>query len=126
LSVEELRTDETYHTFINVEKARAMRFSNKLFAVLIGLAAVISSCQKENLPSPSDCPTPNQGANMRIGDPSENNGDGTITGADPVNSADSVIVSGGDDDRDGGGGIVGGGDDDRDGGRRANTGGQPR
>lgn len=92
---------------------------------MIVLAAVVSSCQKENLPSPSDCGTPDQNATMRVGDPSEVSGDGSISGTENVNSADSVIVSGGDDDRDGGG-IVGGGDDDRDGGRRANTEGRPR
>ena len=97
-----------------------MKISVKIFAIA-GLIAFFSSCQKENLPSPSGCPAHEQKAgNARIGDDS-NSGGSVFNGevGDEVASDSLGIVGGGDDDRDGGG-IVGGGDADRDGGRRAN------
>jgi len=89
-------------------------------AVLVGFMALVSSCQKEDMPSPSGCPSHQEdGANMRISDPNDEAGTtgGSLKNDGPTVAADSIeIVGGGDGDRDGGDDIVGGGDGDRDGG----------
>lgn len=90
---------------------------------MLGLAAFVSSCQKEEMPSPDGgcMQHDTDGNTQRLGDPEENNSGGFMgDGNGPTPTADS-IVSGGDDDKDGGG-IVGGGDDDKDGGRKGNDG----
>lgn len=105
-----------------------MKISVKIAVLMIGLVALISSCQKEDMPMPGDCPShqqdqTNSGGNMRVGDPQTTNDGGNVgSGGEPT--ADT-IVGHGDDDRDGGG-IVGGGDDDKDGGRRMNDETKPR
>lgn len=75
-------------------------------AILIGFTVAVSSCQKENIPSPGDCPSHQETqSNQRIGGSSDTSnaelphlrGGGNEEGVDE-------IVGGGDDDRDGGGG----------------------
>jgi|GEM_PF-2912538 len=111
-----------------------MKLTGKI-AILIGLTVSVSSCRKEELPSPQGCSSHQQDA------ATQRNSDSFGTHSDPSQfiiegelgevKKDTVeIVGGGDDDRDGGdivgggdddrdgGDIVGGGDDDRDGGRR--------
>lgn len=103
-----------------------MKIQGKI-AVFVGLVALISSCQKEVLPSPGGCHSPaEQPANVRMSDPEEDNSNGSVLddgGTEPLDSIE--IVGGGDADRDGGG-IVGGGDNDHDGGSRVMGGGKPR
>jgi hypothetical protein len=93
-----------------------MKIQAKL-AIAIGLIALITSCQKDEMPSPYGYSTSGQeSSNSRMGVPSN---DETTPGAIEVDGTvttdSSAIVGGGDDDRDGGG-IIGGGDGDRDGG----------
>jgi hypothetical protein len=99
-------------------------------ALVVGITAFLSSCQKEDMPSPGPCTNHQQdetGTNMRVGGPENgDNGGGWLNGGGDIQCADSTgIVGGGDDDRDGGG-VVGGGDDDRDGGRKTNGESKPR
>lgn len=94
-----------------------MKLLSKL-AVLVVLMAFASSCQKEDLPSPGNCPmhkdSVNQSQNQRL----KNRLD--------AGSDNSTIRGGNGDDSTGDDEIVGGGDDDRDGGgngKKSNTGG---
>jgi hypothetical protein len=83
-------------------------------AFVVGLIALMTSCQKDDdMPTP-DCGT-HDASTMRVGGP-DNDG-GALGGDDEITADSTGIVSGGDDDRDGGG-IVGGGDDDKDGGKK--------
>jgi hypothetical protein len=108
-------------------------------AIFTGLIVFVSSCQKEELPTFTSCPSHQENsAGQRVSETPDPNGD--------PNTNPNDIVGGSDDDRDGGGGerrtiytsgsdastdsihaydkgdegkdpdvIVGGGDDDRDG-----------
>lgn len=95
---------------------------------MIGLAALVSSCQKEDMPEPNmgGCMQHDEqsGSNARVGDPQSTDDGGNVGSGQDEPTADT-IVGHGDDDRDGGG-IVGGGDDDKDGGRFMNDGTKPR
>jgi hypothetical protein len=97
-----------------------MKLLSKI-AIFIGLVAFISSCQKEQMPTPGGCSSHEQeAASQRLGDPTGAGsfgtaGDSIRVDAGDVNTTPIDIVGGTDDDRDGGD-IVGGGDDDRDGG----------
>lgn len=85
-------------------------------ALVVGLIALMTSCQKDEMPTP-DCGTHDPvGSTMRVGGPEDNDG-GSLGGDDEITADSTGIVGGGDDDRDGGG-IVGGGDDDKDGGKK--------
>ncbi len=90
-------------------------------AVVVASLALLSSCQKEEMPYPDGCPTQDVPSNQRFMNPADNNQNnpsGNAIGDDFELTADTAaIVGGGDDDRDGGG-IVWGGDDDKDGGSK--------
>lgn len=104
-----------------------MKISIKIAVVMIGLAALVSSCQKEELPmAGGGCMQHDEQStdNARVGGPQVTDDGGNVGSGSPEPTADT-IVGHGDDDRDGGG-IVGGGDDDKDGGRRKNDEAKPR
>jgi hypothetical protein len=105
-----------------------MKISIKIAVVMIGLASLISSCQKDDMPMPGSCNKPQQTEqtpdNARVGGPQTTNDGGNVGSGHNDPTADT-IVGHGDDDRDGGG-IVGGGDDDKDGGRIKNDEQKPR
>lgn len=93
-----------------------MKIQGKIAILVVGLLAfAVSSCQKEDMPAPSN-PAFQPAPNMRGADPAGEDNPGALGDDGTIITADSSgIVGGGDDDRDGGG-IIGGGDGDRDGG----------
>lgn len=83
---------------------QTMKLFSKI-AIVLGLIAFASSCQKENNIAP-DCPTRDiNSANERRLNPLGNESNsGSMVTDENVDSDSEDVIGGGDDDRDGGGG----------------------